>query len=287
MAIYSKRTTIIQTLSYRYVLFINEYVSLANGQSYSFYNIYQNKNVSAATNYSIQLLVDTMNITGGVQVHMSFIGFDVNTTTADRAIDLNISGTYLYSSIVQMTLQSKSTIPVYVGFVYFSFFAYNKGYFNRASFAAFSTASINGSSFSITNVSNLYEPTTFLALNTLTVKGNSFVDLKLSFNSPDSFTISTTTNANTNFAFTYMMLITYFCNYNNPYLNSNDSMCYDVCPELMYGQTYNLSCYSCLTEGCASCSNATTCTRCMQGYYLSSKGSCMLCPSNCLSCTSN
>jgi len=196
-------------------------------------------------------------------MHTNFVGFDVNTTTADKIIDLKISGSYINSSYVKISFQSKSSIPVYVGFVYISWLAYNKGYFNRANFAAFSTSttSLNNSSFSITNVSNLYEPNILLAVNTLSIKGNSFLELKITFNSPNNFTFSTT-NTNTNFAFTYMMLFTYYCSYSNPYFNSNDSMCYDECPERMFGETYNLSCSNCLNEGCLRCSNATTCIKC-------------------------
>jgi hypothetical protein len=67
MAIYSNRTTIIQTLSYRYLLFINAYASSsANTMSYSLYNTAINNNVSSATNYTKTISVYTLNLTGGV-----------------------------------------------------------------------------------------------------------------------------------------------------------------------------------------------------------------------------
>lgn len=67
--------------------------------------------------------------------------------------------------------------------------------------------------------------------------------------------------------------------------NCTNGSCY-YCP-INYANINNI-CTQCSSEFCARCnpSDLSSCLTCINGYYLSA-GSCVLCPRNCASCTSN
>ena len=280
---------------------VNSYTSIYNLVSYScYYTI--SANISSGVSAKIQLSVsDSLNLTGGVDIFIAFLGLDLKITRSNYLIDLKLSASWISSTAIEINLKSASPDPIYVYSLYINWLTYNKGYYNRANFASFTLQQAQGSSFTVTNQSYLHEASTMVGLYSLKISNDSFLDFKTQFDSPNSFSISTS-NRNCNFGVSYLILLTYYCSYKTPYYYDATN-CYDSCPARYYSDLYKLSCLSCAYD-CYTC-NGTSCLTCdssqdhrilnrssnrcvpENGYFESNNIVSSKCLYDCLTCTSN
>src|SRR5690348_417633 len=64
------------------------------------------------------------------------------------------------------------------------------------------------------------------------------------------------------------------------------TICNGTCQTGYYFDSWRMLCVQC-SGGCATCTDADTCTSCNTGYYIQSLGSCVPCGlENCIACSS-
>lgn len=231
--LFSNFTSKIKTLRYRYLAIANNYWDTNNMGAYKvFYNI--SSNVSSATPQSLNFSLDTsLNLTGGVDIFITHLGLDFSTTDSNYVIDLQLSAAYINSTYIQINVTSKSSVPVFIYLLGVNWLAYNRGFYNQANYASFALQTTQGSSFTLTNTSQFYNDTTMVGLYSFSISNDSFYDFQNQYNSPNSFSISTS-NRNATFSLSYLVLLTYYCSYTTPYYFASNSLCYDSCPARYY-----------------------------------------------------
>jgi len=96
-------------------------------------------------------------MTGGITTIVSFLGFDLTTSSDANVLDLAASGEYNPTNLT-VILSTNSTVHLTLRNIYVSVLAFNKDFYNRPKFAAFYTQyhTLQGSSYTFTNISYLY-----------------------------------------------------------------------------------------------------------------------------------
>ena len=105
----------------------------------------------------------------------------------------------------------------------------------------------------------------------------------------------------TYFSLYYLLLPTYYCNFDNPYYHQNDNACYDRCPNRTFADLSSLTCKDCPFD-CSRCDAQGNClackaeldhrklfgTRCVpvSGYFESGSFVALPCPEGCSHCSS-
>ena len=197
--LYSSFANLIQRISYRYVIIASSYTGNGNffmsTLTYN-YNAYLT-NIATPASYT---LTSSINTTGTVNAFCFINGIDMNATSANL-LSIMVTATIGSSTTAYFSVKSAATATSYsyLSNIKFDFFAYNDGYYNRASFSNFYTETIQsaGGTFSMTHTSTIdYTIVTAIGVNSFTVQGDSFLDFTISLVSTNSISISSANTAN-------------------------------------------------------------------------------------------
>ena len=197
--LYSTFANLIQRISYRYVIIASSYTGNGNffmsTLTYN-YNAYLT-NIATPASYT---LTSSINTTGTVNAFCFINGIDMNATSANL-LSIMVTATIGSSTTAYFSVKSAATATSYsyLSNIKFDFFAYNDGYYNRASFSNFYTETIQsaGGTFSMTHTSTIdYTIVTAIGVNSFTVQGDSFLDFTISLVSTNSISISSANTAN-------------------------------------------------------------------------------------------
>jgi len=160
LKVYSNMVNSFLSLSYSYVVIVNAYYSSSNIQSYPIITQLA-ANISSSAPKAVRYSNDALNLTGGTDFLAGFTGFDVLANSSTNILDLSVSGVYnnpTNSTIFTLNLTSKSSVPIYVGWIFVYVLAYNRGYYSDPYFASFSSYSLTmqNPSYTFVNTSYLY-----------------------------------------------------------------------------------------------------------------------------------
>lgn len=160
------------------------------------YNAYLT-NIATPASYT---LTSSINTTGTVNAFCFINGIDMNATSANL-LSIMVTATIGSGRTAYFSVKSAATATSYsyLSNIKFDFFAYNDGYYNRASFSNFYTETIQsaGGTFSMTHTSTIdYTIVTAIGVNSFTVQGDSFLDFTISLVSTNSISISSANTAN-------------------------------------------------------------------------------------------
>ena len=168
------------------------------------------------------------------------------------------------------------------------YIVFNYDHFNQANFAAWTpdTWRIVDPTTTVPTVppysnSSVFDQSTIVGLRWFSFSGLNKWDMSVAFTNNTQLAF-TTKNANISFGYDLLVMQTFWCANNVPYLNS--STCVASCPVNTYQNEQLLSCFVCIAN-CAACPSTTACTTCNTGYYLQSSTQCTICTTNCSTCS--
>lgn len=96
-----------------------------------------------------------------------------------------------------------------------------------------------------------------------------------------TYVVSNYSSMDQNISFMYFSFKLRVCPTGYPYFSTSTQLCYDICPNGMYGNITTLLCLDC-HPSCSICNSNASCN-CTVGYYLAANNSCQACSlANCL-----
>jgi len=169
--IYSNFSSSIQVLSYQFLIIANDYSNDPTQLQLYYCTVMFNANISNQVVGSANMNLPTpISQPQATSIFVTLFGLDISTTSSANIIDLGFSASFVNQTVVTFRYSSSSATPVFVSTIDLTFIAYNTAYYNRATFAGFTLASIQGSnSFQYNNPSNVYDYATLVGISSFHV----------------------------------------------------------------------------------------------------------------------
>ena len=100
-----------------------------------------------------------------------------------------------------------------------------------------------------------------IILGLLCFKSDLLFNFDTSFNEPNSFTLSSNAGGINAYGVSYLLIETLGCATDTPYLDTSNSICFDVCPQGTMTNRVSETCLPCPFD-CFTCSSNGSCLSC-------------------------